>query len=444
MLIGFDMAGGCFMYHILSFQDLKSFNNSLSTSSHTAVRVVKIDRLKDKIFFCTLDSFIVSSRSFFYFLKDYFFGDKYYITNLMAFSKLDFQYLYTLFNPKEASSELELLSQRSTLAGVTDPISIGPIVIKKAREGWELVKYTKKRKVVYLPEFVTVIGKSVFAGNSTIEWVESFAPSLAILENAFYSCEHFIGFGSNCGISRVEKGAFEYSEKFSKIQFSEELIEIGSMAFNHTGLRRVEFPASLMHIHSRAFGCSAKLVEVFFPEGSNLRSIGPYAFEGCKIKSLDLSNANKLKRIGNSAFSGNRELRELKLPRSIEIIDPEGFGGCSRLAHIDLSNTKMKELSPRAFDCCPIEELRFPRRNGGNLSSFTMHITSLAFYENPSYVYNLPAKMIILNRNGETIYNLRNTEQLKNCLGRLRKVYSTIEIQVGDEGGRLESVNIEN
>ena len=95
------------------------------------------------------------------------------------------------------------------------------------------------------------------------------------------------------------------------------------------------------HPFSYTFIGKSSLKYVKLP--SSIVSIGEYAFHGCGLTSLDLSNCTNLRTIGNDAFSENKQLTEIKLPASITGIG--GFSDCN-LTSLDLSHcTNLKTIS---------------------------------------------------------------------------------------------------
>lgn len=84
--------------------------------------------------------------------------------------------------------------------------------------------------------------------------------------------------------------------------------------------------------------------------GKEVKEIGDEVFSGFKkLKSLDFENESRLRRIGNYAFYGCKNLANLVLPDSIREIGVEAFAHCVRLKSI---STYLCQFDSRAFGYC--------------------------------------------------------------------------------------------
>ena len=156
---------------------------------------------------------------------------------------------------------------------------------------------------VIVNEGVTTIGSYAFAN-----------PSITDVEMPDMSLE------------QVRDGAFKGS-LIQTIWMSQSTTTIGKEAFANCGyLKYINIPESLMSIGENAFSGSA-INEFKLEFGSSLRTIGNFAFEGCKASYL--SFAEGVQSISTGAFIGDfcGISKELLLPNSLSSIGATVFEG---------------------------------------------------------------------------------------------------------------------
>ena len=111
-------------------------------------------------------------------------------------------------------------------------------------------------------------------------------------------------------------------------------------------LKKIVLPSSLKTIDMLAF-FYAKIEEMNIPEG--LDSIGYSAIYGTHLTEIVLPNT--VKRIGNAAFSDNRRLKRVVLPRGITEIPIRLCSLCHNLNEIDIPESVIK-IGRSAFQLC--------------------------------------------------------------------------------------------
>lgn len=112
---------------------------------------------------------------------------------------------------------------------------------------------------------------------------------------------------------------------------------IGYNAFsgcNNSSLASVTIPASVTSIGFAAFQLCT-MPSVTFASGSQLTSIGGYAFEECpNLTSFTIPNG--VTTIGESAFMGCEKMASVTIPASVETIDDYAFSLCTGLTSITI------------------------------------------------------------------------------------------------------------
>lgn len=92
---------------------------------------------------------------------------------------------------------------------------------------------------------------------------------------------------------------------------------------------------------------------------------GKNFYDGCPEGSVDLdltvpiyvgddtSVQYSVARLGNGTFSGNKQLRSVKLPATLVSMEKENFWGCTSLKSVDMSlATGLKTIGPQVFSGC--------------------------------------------------------------------------------------------
>lgn len=138
---------------------------------------------------------------------------------------------------------------------------------------------------------------------------------------------------------------------------------------NLNGVKEFNIPASIKEIGEGAFNNAAMEgntdLKINFAAGSQLETIGDYAFGNCAIKTINFSNCNKLdlstgKPFASKGTGENNYLGEVILPNGIKQIGT-AFAGIPTLSTLDLSNTSVQELKPGALAGTSIEEVTLPK-----------------------------------------------------------------------------------
>lgn len=123
----------------------------------------------------------------------------------------------------------------------------------------------------------------------------------------------------------------------------------GDMFEGCISLTSIRLPASLTSISNGLFRDIASLTSVTFEDGSRCVEIGSYAFDGTGLQSFDIPNT--VISIGDSAFS-DTDLSEINIPRTVTSIGENAFSSCSKLT-IARIEALVTELPFGVFQNCP-------------------------------------------------------------------------------------------
>lgn len=208
---------------------------------------------------------------------------------------------------------------------------------------------------VVLPEGLTWIGKEAFYNCWELTSVILPEGLLSIGDYAFAST-NLTELNLPEGLLSIGDHAFA-STNLTELNLPEGLVSIGDEAFVFcSGLTEVSLPDSLSSLGTRAFFYCENLADVTLSPG--LSSVGEEAFAWCySIANLTIPEGVTI--LGDSMFSGN-PLTDVTLPASLTAIGKGTFDSCWQLTNINLPEG-MIALGDEAFSRCRnLKELRLP------------------------------------------------------------------------------------
>ena len=178
-------------------------------------------------------------------------------------------------------------------------------------------------------------------------------------------------------------GMFYDCKSLTDVVLPETLVSIGGSSFyGCASLRDINFPSNLTNISPRAFyNCtSLEFEDLSLP---NLETLGQNAFNGVKIKKLDISKVTSLPNGNNASNYGDKNvLEEIVLSENIESFPLSAFQGYGVLKKINIPES-VKSLANYVFVGTIIEgNINLPNLtyigsrcfDGTNISSFKADI----------------------------------------------------------------------
>ena len=184
----------------------------------------------------------------------------------------------------------------------------------------------KKDKKFKIPDTVTVIGDSAFAGCSFLETV--------IIPNS---------------VTEIYGRAFSYCMSLESIVIPDSVTEIGNSVFWHCeSLKTVVIPDSVSKIRDNAFWSCSSLESIVIPD--SVTEIGDYAFDSCEsLKTVVIPDS--VTKIGKGVFEHCESLESVKLSESLDSIPDVAFHSCESLISVELPKT-VWEIGDNAFGNC--------------------------------------------------------------------------------------------
>lgn len=197
-----------------------------------------------------------------------------------------------------------------------------------------------------LPNSVTGIPEYMFSGCTALQTVEVSDNLTEIGPSAFQSCQK-LDFEIPATVTKIGTSAFQGCISLRKMTIPAAVTDLPQSIFQGcSNLESVTMSDKVVSFGYQAFRSCTKLKEIKFFENesvalsdaseatdgvvftpSALRTLGNYAFANCtSIKELRLNEG--LQQIGQSALSGNAQLKDIDLPSTLTSLGNNCFEGC--------------------------------------------------------------------------------------------------------------------
>ena len=174
-----------------------------------------------------------------------------------------------------------------------------------------------------------------FNENGDGTYIDVVIPSdtIGIAENALGIANYYI---NNLTIPTNVSSVGDIIEKYTYNDFNQSYY-----------INNLIFENGVTNIESGAFNRNSQIKNIVLPK--SLESIGTSAFNDCKsLQNIEMNGGTI---IGQSAFSGCTELKEIILPNCTKVIENNAFSGCSSLKSVTLSNS-VTSIGDLAFANC--------------------------------------------------------------------------------------------
>ena len=212
--------------------------------------------------------------------------------------------------------------------------------------------------LVNLPSTLISVGNYVFNGYTNAEINYNNANITSLGTKAFYGAKKI----SNLNTSKITKILYQAFCKIGSFDdnFSlnaPNLTSIGTAAFSHSGIKKVENLGTITSLPNGQWDSTAQDNVGVFAKCKNLEScilpetletIGSYAFIGCSALS-GINLPSSLKTIGDATFSDCTAFTSIGFPSSITAIGSNAFKGCTSLEIDDLALPNLTSIGKGAF-----------------------------------------------------------------------------------------------
>lgn len=220
----------------------------------------------------------------------------------------------------------------------------GEIEENSDKDTW--AQYSEYIKTIIINEGISEIEENIFSGMKILEKV-SLPDSLKIInERAFSDCPLLKEITLPDGVTTVEDYAFENSG-LEKIKIGAGVAEIGPLAFNGCKMKDIQVSE-----HNPVYSTD-KYGVLFTKDKSKL------IWYSCGFLMNSYTVPESVTVIGNNAFL-NEYLSEIVLPQGLIEIGENAFAACISLKHIEIPPT-VTEIGSSAFSGCrSLKEFTFP------------------------------------------------------------------------------------
>ena len=143
--------------------------------------------------------------------------------------------------------------------------------------------------------------------------------------------------------------AFYDCYKLENFTLPSNIETIGYKAFaDCVHLKSLEIPATVVTIDERAFENCRSVASLTFAEGSNLKTIGAWAFYN-NHNITDVTIPESVEVIGDAAFYGCNYLENITLPASVQSIGDNGFALCNQVKRMEVKSTTPPTIEAKTF-----------------------------------------------------------------------------------------------
>ncbi len=253
-------------------------------------------------------------------------------------------------------AETSFIIEDNTIVGLkySDKFKIPPINFYK-KKGDDVLFLKKQNQFngenILIPNFVTIIERGAFGGNSVVNSILMLEGITHIEEAAFYNCSNLVSINIPKSVSSISGDAFKKTPWYNNINSEavDGLVIISDiLIWVDENKEFVEIPEGVLSIGGSAFDERSNLISVVIP--NSVTSIGDYAFYKCnKLSTINIPES--VTNIGKSAFGNCSKLANITIPYGIKIIEARTFEFCENLSSIVIPDS-VEEICFRAFGNC--------------------------------------------------------------------------------------------
>ena len=222
----------------------------------------------------------------------------------------------------------------------------------------------KTKSAYVIPQYVTAIGDSAFAGCSNLSALTIPDSVTYVGADAFNGCnkliqtEKLVHYVDRWAIGHKHSSTFTDEGMPWNVVLRSSTVGIAAKAFYDCEvINGVNIPDSVITIGDYAFAGCYFLRDVII--GNSVESIGVHAFDGCRYLEKIIIPDSVIT-IGDYAFMRCRELTEILLPKSVTSIGDYAFEGCYNLTDVIIGKNVVT-IGAHAFDgCSSLNEIVIP------------------------------------------------------------------------------------
>ena len=205
-----------------------------------------------------------------------------------------------------------------------------------------------------IPDYVTSIGNSAFAGYSSLSNVVIPYSVKSIGNYAFLQCSGLTEIDIPNSVESIGLGTFEGCDELVQLslpfigsnnsgnEFTKLIYIFGNYAYSVPASLKIVIVKSGTEIPSQAFKDCEYIEKIILSD--SITKYGSFAFFNCESLT-DFTISNNVTDIDNSAFGNCESLTEIVIPENVTRIGSEAFWGCTALKYVFLERTALKGIT---------------------------------------------------------------------------------------------------
>ena len=212
--------------------------------------------------------------------------------------------------------------------------------------------YSKKVKKIVIPSSVQKINHGMFGGDltATVTFAQN-SKCTTIGEDAFWESD-ITEITIPKSVKKIDDYAFGNCEKLKKVSFEKgsQLTSIGDYAFRFcNALTSLKLPSGVTTLGDSFISECDSLTTFEIP--ASVKIIGDSAFYGAKVTSVKFASGSNCTGIGECAFYSCSGLTSVTLPAKLTSIGDGAFEDCTKLKSITIP-AGVTKIGEYAFDGC--------------------------------------------------------------------------------------------
>ena len=231
--------------------------------------------------------------------------------------------------------------------------------------------FCDKIKEITIPDSVQSIGNAAFSFCKNLTKIKLPDSLQFIGDSAFSICENLEGINIPDRVKSIGDNAFYGCYNLKKINIPDRVKSIGDSAFSSCeSLEEIYISDDVQSIGDNAFAFCDKITEITIPD--SVEKIGGNPFYGCtNLLNIEISDNHPILEFIDNALIYKPEKKlviylstskesKYEIPKEIEIIGDIAFYGCKNLKEINIPDG-VQLLGDKAFEgCTNLDEIKIP------------------------------------------------------------------------------------
>lgn len=249
--------------------------------------------------------------------------------------------------------------------------NIDGVIFRK--EDYCLIWYPPCREdvVYYIPQGTSKIGDFAFHSCTNLRNINIPDTVISIGTEAFRECSSLINVDIPNSVTSIGDRAFMWCTKLVDVNMSDNVIELGTAPFmdceSLVSVHISDEHPLLATIDGVLFGKNEKLL-IWYPESrlkpaysipSGIHVIGESAFSGCK-NLTEIIIPDSVVKIEANAFNGCSNLSHITIPNGVTLIGDKALNFCENLTSVDIPNSVVSIGKWTFSNCTSLQNVTIP------------------------------------------------------------------------------------